>query len=506
MFNRLLIIATALCAMTAGSSALAQSPVGSTVSFHQQTDLQINSQSLDGLFDLRLTVFDSESGGNQIGNSKKVRKVEIDSGQVAPFDVNLGSGVFNGEARWIQFEAKPSGGNGFTLISPRVKVRPVAYAQALPGLRTEENESSPNVIGGFSGNSVEPEDFAVTISGGGFDGSPNQAFDSAATIGGGFGNTTSGDTSTIAGGARNTAIGGVSAIGGGSDNESNGDFSTVGGGDGNVADGTGSTVGGGLGNTASGLDSTVAGGDGNLASGVESAIGGGDTNEATGDESVIGGGCANEASGSESVIGGGAGNRASGSGATVPGGFSNVAGGTTSVAAGNRAKALHNGAFIWADSTNADFSSVADNYFGVRCSGGAQIFSNAGLTTGVELFPGGNSWSGVSDRNVKENFEPIDTRDILKKVCAIPITEWNLISQDDSIRHIGPMAQDFKAAFGLGEDDRHISSSDADGVALAAIQGLNVRIDQLQEENEELRRRLAAIEARIPSVSEPAFK
>ena len=78
----------------------------------------------------------------------------------------------------------------------------------------------------------------------------------------------------------------------------------------------------------------------------------------------------------------------------------------------------------------------------------------------------------ISDRNRKTNFNPTDAYDILERLSSITIQTWNYKSQDSSIRHIGPVAQDFYAAFGVGEDDRHITAVDADGVALAAIQGL----------------------------------
>jgi hypothetical protein len=61
---------------------------------------------------------------------------------------------------------------------------------------------------------------------------------------------------------------------------------------------------------------------------------------------------------------------------------------------------------------------------------------------------------------------------VLAKVAAMPVMTWNYRTQDESIRHIGPTAQDFRAAFGLGENDKTISTIDPSGVALAAIQGL----------------------------------
>ncbi len=101
----------------------------------------------------------------------------------------------------------------------------------------------------------------------------------------------------------------------------------------------------------------------------------------------------------------------------------------------------------------------------------------------------------------------MDPEAVLAKVAALPISAWNYKADRES-RHVGPMAQDFKAAFDLGTDDRHIATVDADGVALAAIQGLNrkvevqalevgsrdARIERLEAELAELRqvvRRLA---------------
>jgi len=96
----------------------------------------------------------------------------------------------------------------------------------------------------------------------------------------------------------------------------------------------------------------------------------------------------------------------------------------------------------------------------------------------------------TSDRNAKENFTSVNARDVLEKVAALPITEWTYKTLAGA-RHMGPVAQDFRATFGLGNDDKGISTVDADGVALAAIQGLN---QKLETENAELKRRLEVLE------------
>jgi hypothetical protein len=111
----------------------------------------------------------------------------------------------------------------------------------------------------------------------------------------------------------------------------------------------------------------------------------------------------------------------------------------------------------------------------------------------------------ISDRNSKEHFTPIDPLAALTKVISLPVTEWNYRNDDQENKHIGPMAQDFHSAFGLnGADDTHISAVDEGGVALAAIQGLNRKVDELKTElgrrdaeNAELKARLEKLEVII---------
>lgn len=135
----------------------------------------------------------------------------------------------------------------------------------------------------------------------------------------------------------------------------------------------------------------------------------------------------------------------------------------------------------------------------MKSPGGATIYSNEGETTGVNLAAGGGAWTTLSDRNAKANFAPVDTREILEKVVALPLETWNYKSQDTTIRHLGPMAQDFKAAFQIGETNTGITTVDADGVALAAIQGLN---QKLEEQKTQLKARDSRIEALEKTIAE----
>jgi hypothetical protein len=99
--------------------------------------------------------------------------------------------------------------------------------------------------------------------------------------------------------------------------------------------------------------------------------------------------------------------------------------------------------------------------------------------SGSPAYCNGTSWVNGSDRNSKEAFTAINPRAVLEKVSALPITEWKYKVEADGTEHLGPMAQDFHAAFGLnGPDDKHIATVDEEGVALAAIQGLNQKVEE----------------------------
>lgn len=132
-------------------------------------------------------------------------------------------------------------------------------------------------------------------------------------------------------------------------------------------------------------------------------------------------------------------------------------------------------------------TSYSDYTFSVRAHGGVRFYTTGIMNSGVELFNGSSAWSPMCDRDAKENFAPVDGRDVLARLAQVPLSTWNWKSQDPAIRHMGPMAQDLHAAFGLGESDKRISTVDADGVALAAIQGLHQLLQEKDVEIEALR-------------------
>ncbi len=195
-------------------------------------------------------------------------------------------------------------------------------------LRLEPNATSPNLIGGYSGNSVTAGVFGATVAGGGASAFTNRVTDEYGTVGGGRNNLAgdqAGSTSdrpyaTVGGGGSNTASGLAATIGGGYGSTASGPYATVGGGYVNAASGDVAAVCGGYSNGAGGNNATISGGYSNIASGAYATIGGGWTNTASGLIATVGGGGANTASGEGASVGGGDYNVAAAAYATIAGG------------------------------------------------------------------------------------------------------------------------------------------------------------------------------------------
>ena len=367
----------------------------------------------------------------------------------------------------------------------------------------------------------------------------------------------------------------------GSSNQISSDFATIAGGIGNFIGfaSPNAVIGGGAGNQIGNYAGGAVIGAGPLnqiqtSNSILSVIAGGISNVigSGADLGVIAGGQMNtiHARTALETIGGRLLNNATGDLGTVPGGDRNIAT-NHAFAAGHRAKADEEGAFVWADSTDLDFASTAANKFLIRAAGGVGIgtaspsrelevqhagdteigikstdvnghlwtlpsssvsggaaldasFQIIDRTSGTSrLMIGTNGFVGIgtsnptnklhvnggitcialvqtSDRNAKENFAPIAPSEVLAKVASLPITTWSFKELRDG-RHLGPMAQDFYAAFQLGGSDTTITAVDTEGVALAAIQGLNekvesgkrkaeARMEKLEAENAELKDKL----------------
>jgi phage head maturation protease len=389
-----------------------------------------------------------------------------------------------------------------------------------------------NTITGSSANSVTSGVRGATIAGGGTlsgnvdpdltGAAPNQVTDHYGVVGGGSGNSAGNGFGTLIDAAFATVAGGQS-------NRASDEFATVGGGSVNAAIGEFSTVSGGRFNTA-------------VSSG--SAIGGGDNNEARGSNATVPGGAANCAGGVYSF--------AAGRNAKVRPAVAPVVGACSSLPSypgGNGDQ----GTFVWGDSQAANFVSTGPNQFLVRADGGVMINTNtlpasgddlvlrartsgdtdvdiklltqngtAGLiyldegtgsfflspqgvqtgqprlnvtggSGGVATLSNGGTWTNASSRSYKTGFVDVDPLAILNRLVALPISTWTYRGSEEGT-HLGPMAEDFKAAFDLAGDGKSIATVDADGVALAAIQGLN---QKLESENAALRAELAELRALV---------
>ncbi len=133
------------------------------------------------------------------------------------------------------------------------------------------------------------------------------------------------------------------------------------------------------------------------------------------------------------------------------------------------------------------------------------IFSTFGTRaidtwTGAHLTAGG-AWTNASDRNRKQNIVRFDPKDALARLRQLPVYQWNYIAEGDGVLHVGPMAQDFHAAFGLnGGDDTHITTVDADGVVMASVVAVADETDALRKENAKLLQQISDLEARLARI------
>jgi hypothetical protein len=412
------------------------------------------------------------------------------------------------------------------------------------------NASPFSVIGGGSRNFIDPNSGPATVAGGSWNSINNAP---GAAIVGGSSNTNRGGDSFIGGGNLNRVENSAAVVVGGMDNGNAAIGAFIGGGEQNVISISAgyATITGGLRNTSQASLSALGGG-------IENWI------DQSSDWATIAGGYRNVIASNSpaATVGGGRSNQAYNEAATVPGGAFNSAIKDYSFAAGFRAKAYHRGSFVWADSLNADFTSTADDQFNIRAAGGVRLSDSTpsvsfGATTrqmlnlwstnygiGVQASslyfrcnnasdldgfiwykggghadgyadPGGGTelmhlvrsglyvngtFVSMSDRNAKTNFATLDTREVLEKVIALPLSRWSY-KNDANTTHVGPMAQDFHGAFNVGTDDKHIATVDADGVALAAIQGLNQKLEEKDAKISALEKRLSDLEKAIAQLT-----
>lgn len=316
-------------------------------------------------------------------------------------------------------------------------------------------------------------------------------------------------------------------------------YATISGGYANKTLGSLGTVAGGYANTAE-HNATVSGGSENRAIAVSSTVAGGNRNTASWTYSTVAGGFGNTASGNSSTVSGGGVNTASGLNSTVAGGAYGTASGDYSLAAGRRAKAIHAGAFVWADSTDADFSSSGINEFAVRAGGGARFEGGSAIalkgstgdniavyginaSTAAPAVEGWNQgtgaiirgWSGApgvhtlkldlqnngslwiagtltqaSDGRLKTDVAPLPGA--LDKLTRLRGVRYSMKDSRDASPHIGVIAQELEREY------PELVATDASGMKSVAYANLTAvlieAVKTLKDENAELKSRLAAVE------------
>ena len=197
-------------------------------------------------------------------------------------------------------------------------------------------------------------------------------------------------------------------------------------------------------------------------------------------------------------------NTASGQGSAAIG-YRSTANANYAVAIGHRASTSgRTGAFVISDASTTDSTqATANNQFMGRFAGGWNLYTNSSRTVGVRLAAGGSSWIVISDRDRKENFVGLDPEDVLRRLRDVPVSRWQYRDEEDrSVWHVGPMAQDWEAAFALGGDGTTINMSDFDGVNLAAIQALERRTEAQSGRIAELEAEVGRLRALETEVAE----
>jgi len=392
----------------------------------------------------------------------------------------------------------PAGGPQSVGAAPRGSVR---RTSSVPTCSTNGFEA---FVGGGADNVAGAYVTAV------LGGLGNEACDDYSSIGGGEGNSIASTSGTsymafLGGGESNVITGGAEYgfLGAGHANTLTGLTGALAGGYRNQNAGTNAMLGAGESNsiTSAGDDAVLGGGSTNTVSAQYGVIAGGTNNSVSGEGAYIAAGGYNTASGEGALVDGGFENTAAGTFATIPGGYANSAAGTYSFAAGVHASAIQDGTFVWSDGSNGDttLASTAAYQFVARASGGFTLWTNAAATVGAKLAPGSGAWASASDRNLKTDVARIDDAAVLDKVAALPIERWSYKSER-GVRHVGPMAQDFYAAFGVGEDDKHITSIDEEGVALAAIKALHAENARLRARQEKMQMQLDRLLATVSAL------
>ena len=165
------------------------------------------------------------------------------------------------------------------------------------------------------------------------------------------------------------------------------------------------------------------------------------------------------------------------------------------------------GTFVAGDESTTDsVRSQTSNEFRIRYNGGIRMrvstaangnTPGAGGNVGCDLTVAVPSWTCASSRTLKENFLAVDGEEVLWRIRGVPVTTWSMIGADPHVRHMGPVAEDFHRAFGLGLGETAIGLGDIDGVNLAAAKALEARTARLQAQLDERTAEVRGLQAEV---------
>ncbi|MFC1475718.1 tail fiber domain-containing protein [Candidatus Zixiibacteriota bacterium] len=437
----------------------------------------------------------------------------LGGGTLLPPNLPLDEAVFDEPDRWLEItvETDPP--------MPRVSMVTVAYAYRVA---TVDGATGGNISGKLSVGPGHTESGNYTF----VVGNNNVVSDDYASICGGFKNTAEAEGATVSGGGANEATAQYATVGGGESNKARGQFAVIAGGGGssfadsnsahgdhaaigggqrNHATRENTTVSGGYSNTASGSVATVCGGTTNLASGAISFIGGGGNNYTTNGFATIAGGTNNTAEGYSSAISGGYHNSVQGDYSCIPGGRRDTVTGEYSLVFGDEVYTEIDRMVHFFDGDNSGRVRINrddKDIIGLPGSAPLRVGTDASNGNGAYLSAGG-TWTNGSSRTLKENFQALDGQELLAKLAAIPVESWNY--KNTAERHIGPVAEDFVAAFDVGttrddgtRENKYLSHGDLAGVALLAVKALDKKTRKI----EELEDKLARLEAVVQQLLE----
>ena len=444
-----------------GSAALAAAlgvcmPLAHAATFTYHGSLQDAGQAADGRYDLQLTLYSQRNGGTVIAGPVTIFGVEVTGGNfVTPVD--FGPMTSLAGQGWVDVRVKPAGEADFTVLDDRSPVAPDGTCPGAWALDGNAGISADSYIGTADNTPVVIKSNTTTAA----------VFKPFGHVQLAYSDAANGDYSTAIGYHAGTAFAGSTMIGG------NDDFA------------------------ASIRDSATR-------QFIVANSGGVGINT-----SLSGDGCAYGADVTTAASSAQPGTNA----------YQSFYSRTTSGYAGFHFEAEPGGYFVLHGLYNTGGALDYDNLLTVNYSHGfLGYFAFNGNTYSGPITVGnpgdgrgngayvstGGVWTNASSKSFKEDFGNVDVSAVLDKLVALPIQTWFYKSAHAEGPHMGPFAEDFAQHFGLGNDEKHISTVDESGVALAAIQGLNRKVEnenaELKQQNAELRNRLDRVSARLDTL------